>query len=169
MGYTEHSKTLDTYKKMSVGERKRFIAFVTSHMFCVDEMGYDGIRFANGYECPPCGAKRKAIFRFGGTKGGKHRYKCKRCGKTFTAATDTVIYNSELKLSVWREHFSCFMNGQTIRDCAGNCGVFAPTVWRMRHRVCDGPRDIMNSVEMSDIVEADETFFRVSCKGNHKM
>ena len=38
------------------------------------------------------GAQQRHIIKFGKTKAGRQRYKCQRCGKTFTETKGTLFY-----------------------------------------------------------------------------
>lgn len=69
---------------------------------------------------------------------------------------------------MWKEFISCFLHGFSVRKSAEICGINKNTAFLWRHKVCDSLVCIMNEVSMSGIVEADETYFRVSYKGNHK-
>ena len=46
-------------------------------------------------------------------------------------------------------------------------GICKTTSFLWRHRILGSLQSMMDSVRMDGIVEADETLFRLSCKGNH--
>lgn len=60
------------------------------------------------------------------------------------------------------------MNGWTVRRSADECGIHKNTAFRWRHKILDALTNMMNEVKLDGIVEADETYFKVSYKGNHK-
>ena len=60
------------------------------------------------------------------------------------------------------------MNGFTVRQSADECGIHKNTAFRWRHKILDALTNMMNEVELDGIVEADETYFKQSFKGNHK-
>ena len=55
-----------------------------------------------------------------------------------------------------------------LRRCAEECEISLPTAFAWRHKILDVLRNMMAKVELEGIVEADETFFRISYKGNKK-
>ena len=60
------------------------------------------------------------------------------------------------------------MNSFTIRRSAEICGINKDTAFIWRHKILDALQEMQNSVELNGVVEADETFFALSFKGNHK-
>ena len=60
------------------------------------------------------------------------------------------------------------MNSFTVRRSAEICGINKDTAFIWRHKVLDALQNMQNSVELNGVVEADETFFALSFKGNHK-
>ena len=59
------------------------------------------------------------------------------------------------------------MNGTSIRKAATICGINRNTAFIWRHKILDALQNMANDVELDGIVEADETFFPISYKGNH--
>lgn len=125
-------------------------------------------KFADGLVCPHCAARGKGVSKCGKTRAGKQRFKCLHCGKTFTATTGSVMYNSKLSFSVWKQFLACFMDAKSLTDTADICGISTTTAFAWRHKLCDSLKAIMGSIQLSGIVEADETYELVSYKGNHK-
>ena len=60
------------------------------------------------------------------------------------------------------------MNSFTVRRSAEIFGINKDTAFIWRHKVLDALQNMQNSVELNGVVEADETFFALSFKGNHK-
>lgn len=60
------------------------------------------------------------------------------------------------------------MNGMSVRDTANICDIHRNTAFAWRHKILDSLQEIHNAIKLEGIVEADETFFPVSYKGNHK-
>lgn len=60
------------------------------------------------------------------------------------------------------------MNSFSVRRSAEICGINKDTAFIWRHKVLDALQNMQNSVELNGVVEADETFFALSFKGNHK-
>lgn len=54
-----------------------------------------------------------------------------------------------------------------IRKTAEICEIHRNTAFNWRHKILDALQDIEDNVVLDGIVEADETFFAISYKGNH--
>ena len=162
------AKLIKEFKAISVSEREHFINFVTLNSSPSDFKFIVDIKLANGIICPYCGAKGKGVCKNGVHSNGRPRFICNHCDKQFSATTNGVLYYSKEDFSVWKEFISCFLHGFSVRKSAEICGVNRNTAFLWRHKVCDSLVAIMNEVTMSGIVEADETYFRVSYKGNRQ-
>lgn len=154
------------FLKLSIKEREEFIDFVSSHSAPMYERNLIETKFANGYICPHCKAQGKGVSKCGKTASGKQRFKCQHCGKTFSATTGGVLYNTKKPIQVWREYVSCFLHGFSVRKCAVMLDINKNTAFLWRHKICDSLNNILNGISLSGIVEADETYFRVSYKGS---
>ena len=60
------------------------------------------------------------------------------------------------------------MQGMSIRKSAKECGINADTAFKWRHKILDSLQAMHDEVKLDGVVEADETFFALSFKGNHK-
>lgn len=125
-------------------------------------------RFANGVYCPHCGCVER--FQKFGSFNGKQRYRCKDCGRTFTATSDSILSGTTKKLSVWEEYIECMQDGLSIRKAAEACGISVRTSFTWRHKILDA---LSSKAERENcvkgVIEADETFFRVSFKGSRSL
>lgn len=122
-------------------------------------------KFSNGRVCPHCG--KSHIVRNGHRADGTQRYKCKDCNKTFVVASNSIVSGTHKDLDVWQKYIECMMNGTSIRKAATICGINRNTAFIWRHKILDALQNMANEVELDGIVEADETFFPISYKGNH--
>ncbi|NOY71137.1 MAG: IS1595 family transposase [Gammaproteobacteria bacterium] len=66
---------------------------------------------------------------------------------------------------LWLPYSQCLQEGISVRKSAASCGISKSTSFRWRHRFLSGPTQD-KATKMVGIVEADETFFTESCKGN---
>lgn len=129
-------------------------------------------RAASISQCPHCG--HKAIKW--GNKNGVPRFKCqnpeqktdgsKICGKTFNALTGTPL----ARLHYADKHIGnaqCMVARMSCRETAEALGINKNTAFRWRHHFL---QDLMNEQPklLSGLVEADETFFIESYKGQRK-
>lgn len=153
-------------KSLSVSERERFIDYVTVNSALSDFKTVIDTKLSEGIVCPHCGAKGKGVCKNGVHSNDRPRFICKHCNKQFSITTNGVLYYSKKDFSVWKEFISCFLHGFSVRKSAEICEINKNTAFLWRHKVCDSLMWIMDGVTMSGIVEADETYFRVSYKGN---
>jgi transposase-like protein len=117
---------------------------------------------------PSCGHCGKRSFGSWGTSGnGFKRYKCKCCGKTFTALTGTPLSGLH-KRGRWVEYARALVDGVSLRKAAKRCRIDLGTSFRWRHRFLTKPKGV-KAKSVKGIVEADETFFRKSAKGSRKL
>ena len=59
------------------------------------------------------------------------------------------------------------MNGLSICKTAAVCGIHRNTAFIWRHKILDALQNMADEVKLDGIIEADETFFAISYKGNH--
>lgn len=114
--------------------------------------------------CPHCHARPR---RHGHARNGTQRYFCPNCRRTFCLSTGTVLEHTLKPRSTWELFIRCMVERRTVRDAAETCGICKTTSFLWRHKILDSLQSMMDSVRMDGIVEADETFFRLSYKGNH--
>lgn len=124
------------------------------------------LRFSDGLVCPVCGCTH--VVRNGKRKDGTQKYRCMECGKSFTATTNSIAAGSRKDLDTWEKFIDCMMNGFSIRKTAQYCKISKNTAFLWRHKVLDALQQMAEDVTLEGMVEADETFFNVSYKGNHK-
>lgn len=123
-------------------------------------------RFENGRVCPHCGCTH--IVKNGHRADGTQKYVCKDCGKSFTITTNSIVFGTRKDMAIWQEYIECMMNGWSVRKSARKCGIHRNTAFRWRHKILDALTEMMKQVKLAGIVEADETYFPKSYKGNHK-
>ena len=121
-------------------------------------------RFAEGPFCPHCTSHNIAPW---GSSNDLKRYKCRDCGPTFTALSGTPLSGPH-KRGMWLAYADALVNQATVREAAAICNIDKTTSFRWRHRFLDIPCETRAS-KLRDIVEADETFFLESFKGQRKL
>ncbi len=114
--------------------------------------------------CPKC--SHDQIHRWGTLKG-LQRYRCRGCHKTFTALTDTPLARLR-KRELWMEYAQSMLNSEVLRTAAARCRIHLTTAFLWRHRFLK-LADYLNANELTGIVEADQTMFRESFKGQRKV
>ena len=114
--------------------------------------------------CPHC---HETNFYKWGINAGIQRYKCKHCGKTFNALTKTPLSHLRYK-EKWHNFTQDLINGVSVRYAAEHCGIDKSTSFRWRHRFLHIPSKI-KAEHLEGIIEADETFFLESHKGERHL
>lgn len=122
-------------------------------------------RLAKVTACPHCGSLR---FAKDGHANGRQRFRCKEqeCGRTFNALTGTPL----ARLHMAEKHLENAMlmaDGHSIRTVAARLGVSVPTAFKWRHRFLQYPISVQPA-SLTGVVEADETFFLESFKGQRQ-
>ena len=124
-------------------------------------------RFSKGIYCPHCGCVEN-VQKFG-KSNSKQRYRCKDCGRTFSATSESVLSGTHKSLSIWEKYIECMLDGLSIRKSAEECGISLQTSFVWRHKILDAlSKNVEKETRLSGVIEADETFFRVSYKGRKK-
>ncbi|MCK5834648.1 MAG: IS1595 family transposase [Lentisphaeria bacterium] len=121
-------------------------------------------RIEKHYQCVHC--ESPSIVKHG-YRSGMTRYRCKSCGKTFNALTGTNLAKLRKK-ELWLDYSQCILDSLSVRKSAKQVQVNSKTAFRWRHRFL-GTAHNMEPKVLSGVVEADETFFRKSQKGNRNL
>lgn len=116
-----------------------------------------------GVGCPHCDGDD---IRPWGAAGGKPRYRCAACRKTFNPLTGTPLSGLHYP-DRWRGQARALIEGETIAKAAVRCGVDYTTAFRWRHRFLEALA-LDKPASLSGIVEADETFILESFKGKRR-
>lgn len=117
-----------------------------------------------GLLCPHC--KSSALYGHG-TFSGRKRYRCKTCKKTFNELSGTSLDRLHLK-DKWEAYLACMVQGKSLRATAKEVGIDLRTSFKWRHRILSSLNEVGCS-HMEGIIEADETFFLFSEKGDKKL
>jgi len=112
------------------------------------------------FGCPHCSS---AEVRPWGSAGGKPRYRCVECRKTFNPLTGTPLSGLHYP-ERWRDQAQALIAGETVSKAAKRCDVAYTTAFRWRHRFL-AALNLDKPQRLSGIVEADETFILESFKG----
>ena len=115
--------------------------------------------------CPYCGSLE--LNRWGMTKQGIQRFKCKSCFKTFNALADSPLYRMK-KAEKWIEYTKLMWEGVSLRKSAKALNITLRTSFRWRHMFIKAPASL-NPSELTGVIEADETFLPESFKGKRQI
>ena len=116
--------------------------------------------------CPHC---KHTEIRSAGKARGVQRYKCKSCKKTFNAKTKTAFHCTKKSLDVWNDFLDLMFNYDPmgVRKMGEHLGIHYRTAFHWRHKVMNALAAI-EPLTMRGVVEADETYFPLSFKGQKK-
>ncbi|MGH8164395.1 MAG: IS1595 family transposase [Rhodanobacteraceae bacterium] len=117
------------------------------------------VRIAS-FGCPHCG--RDEIRRWG-RAGGKPRYRCTNCCKTFNPLTGTPLAGLHHR-DRWHDQAQALITGETVAQAAARCKVAYTTAFRWRHRFLSA-LTLDQPPCLSGIVVADEKGNLESFKG----
>jgi transposase-like protein len=114
--------------------------------------------------CPHCDATE--LIRWGSAHG-LPRYRCKACGRTCNALTGSPLAHLRQRTH-WLGFAQALIDGVTLRQAATQCAIHRNTALRWRHRFLTAPAQ-QQATHLHGIVEADETFFLKSLKGQRHL
>ena len=116
-------------------------------------------------KCPYCNGLH--IVKNGKNKG-KQRFFCKDCNRNFVSTTNSIAANSRFSNETWINYVDCMLSGLSVRHTAYICGIDYKTAFYWRHKIIGSLKEVLDDkLSLQGIIEADETFFPISYKGNH--
>lgn len=116
--------------------------------------------------CPCCQTPAEQL-RPWGHSHGLARLRCRACGKTSNLLTGTPLTHLR-KPEQWLRYGQALIEGVSVRQAAQCCGVDKNTAFLWRHRFLKATATHRAEHERG-IVEADETFFLESFKGQCRL
>ena len=120
-------------------------------------------RFAHDKKYPYCDGTTGVIKD--GLHKGKQRFYCKACKKTFGERTNTIMFSSKRPFEKWMQFAWCLVRGFSLNRCHEEVGISVRTAFFWRHKLMRTNGKIMKSDQVDGVVEADETYFLESFKG----
>lgn len=112
--------------------------------------------------CPHCQAGSDRLHPWGQSHG-LPRYRCHACGRTCNPLSGTPLARLR-KRDQWLRYAQALIDGVSVRAAARECRIDKNTAFRWRHRFLQQVARHRATHE-GGIVEADETFFLESFKG----
>ena len=119
---------------------------------------------AHKHHCPHC---HSTDVRPWGSSHNLPRYRCGCCARTSNPLTGTPLARLR-KRDRWMCYAQALIDGQSIRRAAAQCGIDKNTAFLWRHRFLTLAAEHQARQEHG-IIEADETFFLESFKGQRKL
>ncbi|MDD4964433.1 MAG: IS1595 family transposase [Gallionella sp.] len=164
MKSVDFKEWLSGMDRLSRGQREAVIAEMAGQVEL--ELGVKVIEASVGDtpSCPHCQSQK--LHRWG-HDSGLQRYRCCGCARTFNALTDTPLARLHYR-EKWIKYQQAMLDGLSIRDAAKACGIAKNTSLQWRHRFLRTAA-AQKPAKMTGIVEADETFFLESKKGQRNI
>ena len=114
--------------------------------------------------CPHC---NHPGIRPWGLASGLPRYRCQGCKRTFGPLTKTPLAGLHHK-DRWLLYLEKFSEGEPVRKAARRCAINKKAAFLWRHRFLALP-SVLGARQERGIVEADETYFLRSFKGQRHL
>lgn len=117
-------------------------------------------RWEDGIHCPHCNCF--LVWRYGYTKDGFQRYRCKKCNKTFSDKTNTLMHYSRIPIE---KVIVCFLLFFYIHTSSSKlcfvCDVSNNSFKRIINNI------MLEKVILNGDIELDEMYLRSGLKGKH--
>lgn len=111
-------------------------------------------------KCPVCGSTEHV-------KNGEGRFKCKKCGKKYRPATNTILEGYDFTFDEWIKNIDMVCNGRECAKFSASVGVQISErkAWLLKMKILSAFANMPQPV-LTGIVQVDGTYFRESQKGN---
>ena len=160
---------MTAYKALSFSDRAAFYSTVSNDICVTGEHLQSFLietRIRRDQGCIYCGSTH--VVKNGTRKDGTQRFLCRACRRSFLPTSNSVTSRTRKRLSVWASYINCMLDKKTLRETAEECQISMTTAFLWRHKILDGLHEMAENIYLDGVVEADETFFNVSYKGNHR-
>ncbi len=165
------------FAECSIGDLHYISNLAQSHIL-TKEAGVNSIeeyivklRDADGGKitCPACSSDNISLNgSYHTDKEKRQKYKCKDCGKVFSAFYNTIIQGCSMTLFEWLRFIECLYNGYTIKRTALLCNLSEKTAFDNRLRLFYALSILDEQIKLQGNIALDETYIPVSYKGNRK-
>ena len=166
---SELKEVFAAYKKLSFTDRIVFYTTLSNTVNVHEDNLQDFLietRIADGNTCIYCEGSH--VVKNGKRRDGTQRFLCRDCHKSFLPTSVSITSRTRKRLSVWMAYARCLLDQKTLHESSAECGISVATAFSWRHKILDALHEMTDKVYLDGVVEADETFFNVSYKGNHK-
>ncbi|MCJ8311498.1 MAG: IS1595 family transposase [Pseudomonadales bacterium] len=115
-------------------------------------------------KCLHCQSERLRKYGF---SHGRQRFFCNDCRKSFVNTRGSAYFYQH-KPELWQKYLQHMIELDSIRCCSKVLGICVTTSFNWRHRYMKATQNTYES-KLEGIVEADETYFRASKKGERNL
>lgn len=164
-----HRQVFLNYLKRLVllsGAQRETLHRALSKTECEDPVARLGEIASRPEHCPHCRAEAGSLHPWGQSHG-LPRYRCHCCHRTCNPLTGTALAHLRRR-EQWLDYSQALIDGVSLRAAAHRCSIDKNTAFLWRHRFLKQASSHRPAHE-SGIVEADETFFLESFKGQRNL
>ena len=161
----KHQPLIEHFKSLGSLEQEQLIKHLIEEMSRVEssiESSREPELAKGGISCPSCLSKQ--IVGYGRYKQVQ-RYRCKDCTKTFNSLSGSAVHCLH-KRDLLKPYLYLMLQGYSLRKITKQIDICLKTAFDWRHKILKGLAS--NDTNLKGVVEADETFFLYSEKGNKK-
>ena len=115
-------------------------------------------------KCIHCQSGRLRKYGF---SHGRQRFFCNDCRKSFVCTRGSAYFYQH-KPELWQKYLEHMLELDSIRRCSKALGICVTTSFNWRHRYMNATQNTYEA-KLEGIVEADETYFRNSKKGERNL
>lgn len=155
---------LAMFGELTEAQRQRMVSALSKRDDLSEVTALIEARFSSAALCPHCQSPEVGSW---GRAHGLMRYRCQDCRKTFNALTGTPLAGLR-KREAWKTFAQAIADSVSVRKAAVRTGISVPTAFRWRHCFLSRLKDAKAKI-VTGIVEADETFFLKSYKGQRHL
>lgn len=156
---------IDFLRKLSVEDKEEIVSMLNNDLIVAKSENKLLEVSLNNTTCPHCQSTN--VIKKGG-KGDSKRFYCKDCHKWYTLKTNSIFAYSKKRTNLWYQYIDLMCKKFTIREIAKELHINIKTSFLWRHKILMALSAIKAN-KLSGIVEADETYFRESQKGNRSL
>lgn len=160
MDAAELKRLVASVSRLTLGQKAKLLAALQTDGHEEEVCALLESRLIQTPACPHCHGSW--IVR-NGSASGLQRYKCRACTRSFNALSTTPLARLRMKAK-WLQQQDVLVQGLSVNKAALALDVAATTAFRWRHRFLRLAQ-AAKATELAGVVEADETFFLRSDKG----
>ena len=164
---SELKDVITSYNSLSFSDRIVFYTTISNGIPLTDDIQSFLIETRlDGNSCIYCNGMH--VVKNGKRRDGTQRYLCRDCHRSFIASSDSITSRTRKSVFVWATYLKCMLEQKTLKKTSEECRISMSTAFTWRHKILDTLSELTERTYLTGIVEADETFFNVSYKGNHE-
>ena len=118
--------------------------------------------------CPHCNSSE--YVSNGQNANGAKKYKCKQCGKSFTASANTIFECTSYSWDEMVDIIHMIIRNLSMIDISANSASDKlGTTWMIVHKILHLLNIMSDNVKLSGVIQIDEKYFREVQKGSHNL